>query len=595
MDSRQRLIEAIENNEPIQTIKDLVFSMPKNIILEEDEKHFDILHYAIKANYVEIIHLFFLKGYFTEPHQPNCIPYLHLACKLGHATITNILLRERPNDFNRDVQHVCDKCAHLPGSMQCEIYIDFSYGDGSKEDKNDSESDKSSENAEDPEGNNEYLQLQSKSPLDIAAEGGHLKCVKLLLNTVDSKAAASHNHSSHSRNDKLAMSLLEKAVEKCSTKAVQLLLDSNEPTQEDINAAFKMALVRKLANCMDIILSTCHVEVKRVLNAMNPYHVLYMYSSAYQVHDERNDGIDDATEVLIKHNFDVNDYSIFGSFPLYSLINSMVEEKDFFPMEIPSYHIKALELLLKSGANPNFDEIHQSTNYDEKYPWGHTLGRPLHTSALNSLFGSLQSSDSWYAMFPEFVTHCCGLILRNGCDPCRVDGHGRTALHDLLKCLAIEHTMGNLNIKALPIIKILMRYGADPDIKSSTETFPVACYYQTLFNSMGGRVAFEQWKSSQCQSQALYLLTFMKHDTRKAARNQIVELCQLMEEQSSNAAAANITSHTTQMLQQYTHNIKSLQNICRLTIWISLKRQRDRLDQLPLPRALQNSILNLFT
>ena len=153
------------------------------------------------------------------------------------------------------------------------------------------------------------------------------------------------------------------------------------------------------------LLSNGNVKVRTILNDMN---VLFMYSSAYQINTERNYGLDNATNVLIKHGFEVNDFSKSGSFPLYSLLNSLIEEKDFFAMGTPKYHLHALDLLLKAGADPNLDEVKYSTS-DQKHPYGHTLGRPLHTSALNALFGSLRSCDNWYAMFPEFVTHCCGL------------------------------------------------------------------------------------------------------------------------------------------------------------------------------------------
>ena len=260
------------------------------------------------------------------------------------------------------------------------------------------------------------------------------------------------------RNENQRISFLETAVEKCSTKTVQLLLSSSAVRERDVNSAFKMALHRKLSDCMHVLLKDGNVQVSSILNDMNPFHVLYMYSSAYQTYKERNYGLDRATSVLISHRFDVNDFSKCGSFPMYSLLNSLIEEKDFYPMETPKYHLKALELLLEAGADPNFDEVTNSLNIATN-PYGQALGRPLHTSALNALFGSLQTSDNWYAMFPEFVTHCCGLLLRGGCNPKRVDGRGRTVLHDVMKCLAMEHTMGNMGINMFPIIQILMRYG----------------------------------------------------------------------------------------------------------------------------------------
>lgn len=557
MNSTTLLREAIVKHGDLPEIKQLLLSLSRSEILKEDNEHLDILHYAVQSNYAEAVHLLFLKGFFVEPHQPSCVPYLHLACKLGHAAIVSILLKERPHDIDRTANFRCQNSTSDIGYRQ--------------------------ESETDIKPN-----IQNVTALDLAADGGHIKCVRLLLNSFDRNIPRSPGGRERSRSDK-QLSLLERAVEKCSTKAVQLLLTSEDVRQDDIDSAFKVALHRKLTDCVDILLKNGHAQVGRILNGMNPYHVLYMYSSAYQVNRERNCGLDSTTSVLISHNFDVNDFSKCGSFPLYSLLNSMIEEKDFFPMEMPTYHLKAMKFLLSAGADPNFDEVVHSSLRE---PNSHTLGRPLYTSALNALFGSLQSTDNWYAMFPEFVTHCCGLLLRNGCNPRRVDGRGRTVLHDLMKCLAMEHTMGNMSVNILPIVQILMRYGADPNIDSLSELFPVSSYYQTLFNLMDGRLAIDNWKSSRSHAQVLQLLRYMKHRTASQSCQQIVRICQNAETNST--AGISVVSHVTPMLQQYTNQHSCLQDLCRLQIWESIDRQRDRLSLLPLPTSLQKSVLNYF-
>ena len=575
MEKTQQLALAIVKHVDLQEIKTRLSALSKNDILREDKKHFDILHYAIEANYIEVVHLLFLKGYFFEPYLPKFVPYLHLACKHGRTAILNILLKERPNDLGRSIQS--NNFSHLPTSNS-----DLHRGDGESE---------SSYTRDDYIDCKSDLHLQNFSPLDIAAEGGHLKCVQTLLNSFDTRAVPNQSNHETQRNENQRMSFLETAVEKCSTKTVQLLLSSSEVQQRDVNSAFKMALHRKLSDCMHVLLSDGNVQVSSILNDMNPFHVLYMYSSAYQTYKERNYCLDKATSVLISHGFDVNDFSKCGSFPMYSLLNSLIEEKDFYPMETPKYHLKALELLLEAGADPNFDEVTNSLNIATN-PYGQTLGRPLHTSALNALFGSLQTSDNWYAMFPEFVTHCCGLLLRGGCNPKRVDGRGRTVLHDVMKCLAMEHTMGNMGINVLPIIQILMRYGADPNIYSASELYPVSSYFQTLFNLMDGRLAFDNWKASKCQAQVLHLLSYMTHANASEASQQIIQICQSAEEKS--VAKVSLVSFVTFMLHQYSHKHLCLQDLCRLQIWESIDRQRDKLACLPLPKSLQNSVLNHF-
>ena len=147
---------------------------------------------------------------------------------------------------------------------------------------------------------NSDLHLQNFSPLDIAAEGGHLKCVQMLLNCFNTRVAANQSNHETQRNEKQRMSFLETAVEKGSTKTVQLLLSSSEVNERDVNSAFKMALHRKLSDCMHVLLKDGNVQVGSILNDMNPFHVLYMYSSAYQTYKERNYCLDKATSVLIR-------------------------------------------------------------------------------------------------------------------------------------------------------------------------------------------------------------------------------------------------------------------------------------------------------
>ena len=110
-----------------------------------------------------------------EPYLPKCVPYLHLACKHGRTAILNILLKERPNDLGRSLQSTGNNFTHLPT-----INSDFHRDDGEIE---------SSYSRDDYIDCKSDLHLQNVSPLDIAAEGGHLKCVQALLNCFDTRAA----------------------------------------------------------------------------------------------------------------------------------------------------------------------------------------------------------------------------------------------------------------------------------------------------------------------------------------------------------------------------------------------------------------------
>ena len=76
------------------------------------------------------------------------------------------------------------------------------------------------------------------------------------------------------------------------------------------------------------------------------------------------------------------------------------------------------------------------------------------------------------------------------------------------------------------------------------------------------------------------------------ASQQIIQMCQSAEEKS--VAKVSLVSFTTFMMQQHAYKHLCLQDLCRLQIWESIDRQRDKLACLPLPKSLQNSVLNHF-
>ena len=81
------------------------------------------------------------------------------------------------------------------------------------------------------------MHLQNSNPLNLAAESGHLRCLRILLKNFDARIDPNQGRKTF-RREKVTTSLFEKAVEKSSTKAVQLLLSSGEGQQNDINYGF---------------------------------------------------------------------------------------------------------------------------------------------------------------------------------------------------------------------------------------------------------------------------------------------------------------------------------------------------------------------
>ena len=98
------LIRSIKRKDPAEKLDKIINICPKGDVLNwRDAERQDLLHYCIDTNSPEALELLLKRGLFVEPHQPEVKPYLHLAAKLGHRTIINLLLTHRLND-NRALQ-----------------------------------------------------------------------------------------------------------------------------------------------------------------------------------------------------------------------------------------------------------------------------------------------------------------------------------------------------------------------------------------------------------------------------------------------------------------------------------------------------------
>lgn len=93
------LVHMIQTYGETSALKTCIEKISKKSIEQyKGENGMDVLHYAIIANNMEAVSLLFHKGIFKPPHESSSFPYLHLAARLGHKMILNMLLQERPLD-----------------------------------------------------------------------------------------------------------------------------------------------------------------------------------------------------------------------------------------------------------------------------------------------------------------------------------------------------------------------------------------------------------------------------------------------------------------------------------------------------------------
>ena len=69
-------------------------------------------------------------------------------------------------------------------------------------------------------------------------------------------------------------------------------------------ATYRHALVKKRHKCLEILLAAGYQNIH--IRGMNSYHILYQYSSGYNRHVSRHEGLTASTQVLLKYGENVH-------------------------------------------------------------------------------------------------------------------------------------------------------------------------------------------------------------------------------------------------------------------------------------------------
>ena len=556
------LVDAVRQLQPLDVIRPLLDQHSRASIEDERDEHdLNILHYSILWKNAEVVRLLLMRGYFQETHRAPSVPYLHLACHVGHALIASILLQERPSDYDVTIPPVTwlYMTQLMPSSEIAPSCVDI-MAIGSIQ--------------------------RDLTPVDVASLSDNIKCVYVMLNYSPPKR---HSVFSNSRS-----SALERAVQVNSARSLQLIL-SDGPNEGDRRRAAKEALRHKMDACLDVLL-THGVPVGAVLNGMNPYHFMYMYASAFQAgkcHGKRHTGLPESTAVLIRHGFSVNNSDLVGSYPLYSLLYSLIQEKDYNPSTVPEYHLETLEALLAAGARTDFDEVLQleSRTTDSDVVELPMIGRELYSSALNAFLVPLQSSDAWRPQMKGYLDQCVQSLLDHGANPAHINSFGETPLHDLMKTLAMQHAMGHMCIDLGNICRMLLRHGANPNVTAPSGFYPISHYFSILCRMMGGLYAFERWRQMDCVPQILGLLSYMDHDSVVEACDQVTNI---LIEAKTDGMSDSIISGVRDQLTCFMVKPRSLFELSRCGVWKAVDRKKENLHAWYMPALLRRHVIELF-
>jgi hypothetical protein len=342
------LFEAIKNQAPLEILQDIVQAFDTKIIKIKDSNGLDVLQTAIVENHSELVRYLLMRNYFSEfDKTPKCNSYMHLAARLDHVGILQVLIEHRPGDVEMRGS-VCypDSCGCLDNAKL-------------EEDDDDDENEEFGDNP---------LGLK---PLDFAIRNENIKSLKVLLQSNLVKCSSD--------------SVLERACEINSPDALKILL-TEKPDDIVLVNTFEQAVRKKLSACIDCLLQY-GIPTETAFHGLNCFHVMYQYSSSY-VYSPNNAlttaskefGLLKATEVLVAHGFDVKACVPRNTYPLYTLLYMMFSD---FCNEPDPQHVETIELLLRARADPNFDEFQGSDQRHSHIPVA--FGRNSFSSALHAV------------------------------------------------------------------------------------------------------------------------------------------------------------------------------------------------------------------
>jgi len=335
--------------------------------------------------------------------------------------------------------------------------------------------------------------------LDVAALAGHTGCITAVLN-------------SHSvRQFAKQASCLERALHLGSLHAFRLLL-TQSPDSTSIDLSVQIALARKLPEFVAALLDF-GADFARALDGINPFHFVFLCSPVFHSRQvgaiirQHVHGVDKLAALLIDRGFDVNNSDPPGTFPLYSLLASLIQEKDYNPTKVPMGHINALELMLRANARTDRNELQfLSDDGILVADISADAGRELATSALNAFFVGLQSSDTWRVHMAEHLDRICLTLLEFGASAAGNKDLPSSPLHDLMCATATQHVIGHMHADLSTMSRMLLYFGADPNLMNAASQYPIECYFSHLLGStgMGGLIAYRRWKDTDNAAQVYF-------------------------------------------------------------------------------------------
>ncbi|KAL3882095.1 hypothetical protein ACJMK2_028466 [Sinanodonta woodiana] len=307
-----------------------------------------------------------------------------------------------------------------------------------------------------------------------------------------------------------------------------------------------------------------------------------------------------ATAVLLHHNSDVNSQCAIGHTPLISLLQCIMNTAISDLIQQADDIIGVLEVLLRNGANPNFMTDKQETcstllaRIASRY---FILRRQMHGTANSQALHALDQ-------FVELVNHVLRSLLMYGLHPNHtsqkrspfMSGGKGNALIEFVRLA--QYASSTVDLEAIyKLLTTLLQWGADPDLEPYPSE-PIICHSQSsIFLKKQGTHAVNHYIHEIKELESVFQdgnAEKLLHLFYNSMDHKVLFDCLNMARFIARSYPLGATGQDfVSLLNQLTENPRSLKQCARVTIYKAMDRKIARgVDQLPLPNALKNYLLN---
>jgi len=410
------------------------------------------------------------------------------------------------------------------------------------------------------------------TPLDVAASADNLECVRLILTQCVIKV-----YPNNVKDGDVSLATLAN-----SHVAVKKLLVGKHD-RKDLCKAVEHAIHHARPQCLDLLLGT-GTDTKSLFSGMNLYHALYTYSSAKSFGRDGYRRLPEVTSVLITHRHNVNAKTP-NTYPIYSLLRNSLCAHDYVNT---GYFLECLRLLLKAGANPDFDEA----RYEElvrKKGNKPVTGRPAYSSALQCLLDTVEIYASFFdskALAVKFITECGDVLLRT--EPTNNSVVGRPRANNLFGSILHHYAKASVSIGASEsVIKFFLRQGADPNGKIKGK-YVINTFTDVLFARLLEVPKYKEQTNRMEDVETMLDLCY------SMSRTTLKETLQIFIKDHHGNKAEQIKIYVARIhrcLENHVKSVMPLKRMCINFVWQQCGRNANNIRSLPINIKLKTDLL----